>query len=175
MTMTKTKIALAILSVTLLAGCARSTPYAPAERPGGSGYTDMRISETRYRVTFRGNTVTSRETVENFLLLRAAEVTLDAGRDCFSFADRDTTQDVRYYTTFNDFGWYPRWRGRAWYWHNWGYGDPWGPDVDVRRVRNFEAYAEIIMGTCRNDDTDLNARQIVDRIGPLAAPPPPRS
>lgn len=167
------RLALVALTAGLLTACARSTPYVPAERPGGAGYTDMRISENRYRVTFRGNTVTSRETVENFLLLRAAEVTLDSNYACFSFADRDTTADVRYYTTFNDFGWYPRWRGRAWYWHNWDY-DPWGPDVDIRRVRNFEAYAEIVMGSCRSDDTDLNARQIVDRLGPLAAPPPPR-
>jgi hypothetical protein len=57
------------------------TPYAPSQ--GGFGYSDARIEENRFRVVFRGNALTPRETVELYLLHRAAEVTLENGYDWF--------------------------------------------------------------------------------------------
>jgi len=170
-THTGLRMAALVLATALLSGCMSSTPYAPKERPSGPGYSDLRISENRYRVTFTGNSVTSRDTVENFLLLRAAEVTIESQYECFSFAGRDTTENVQYYATFNDFGWYPRWRGHAWYWHNW-YGDPWGPNYNIHQVRRYEAYAEIIMHACRGDDQELKASDVIDHLGPQAVPPP---
>ena len=41
-------------------------------------------------MSFRGNGYTSRETVESYLLLRAAEVTRDAGFTWFELADGET-------------------------------------------------------------------------------------
>ena len=55
-----------------LAACAQPAAYQPAERDNGPGYTDQHLADNRYRVTFTGNGATKRETVENFLLLRAA-------------------------------------------------------------------------------------------------------
>ena len=67
-----------------LAACTTPTPFQPAANPGGPGYTDQRLAENRFRVTFTGNSATRRDQVENFLLLRSAEVTRDAGYQWFS-------------------------------------------------------------------------------------------
>ncbi len=83
--------------VLALAGCASGPPYQPAERPRGSGYSDQRLADNRFRVTFTGNSVTRRQTVENFLLLRSAEVTRDAGFAWFVFDDRDTEAKTTYH------------------------------------------------------------------------------
>ena len=73
-----------------LAACTAPAPYAP-RRPGETtGYTDRELAPGRFRVTFTGNSVTERDTVENYLLLRAAEVTLASGGTHFIFDDRDT-------------------------------------------------------------------------------------
>ena len=68
-----------ILSLLVLAGCATPAPYAPMTPGQATGYTDRQLSDNRWRVTFTGNSVTPRETVENSLLQRAAEVTLASG------------------------------------------------------------------------------------------------
>ena len=57
-------------------------------------------------MTFRGNSATRRETVENFLLLRSAEVTRDAGYAWFAFDTRDTEAKTTYHT---DFAGWPGW------------------------------------------------------------------
>ena len=56
-------------------------PPAAAGQP--TGYTDRQLSDNRWRVTFTGNSVTPRETVEDDLLLRAAEVTLGGRHTAF--------------------------------------------------------------------------------------------
>ncbi|HEU0095810.1 MAG TPA: hypothetical protein VFQ52_05105, partial [Rhizomicrobium sp.] len=74
----------------LLAGCATPSPYAPRLQGQATGYTDRALAQNRYRITFTGNSVTPRETVESFLLLRAAEVTRAAGYSNFVFDTRNT-------------------------------------------------------------------------------------
>ena len=85
-----------MLALTLLAGCASPAAYAPRASGQSTGYTDQELTQTRYRITFTGNSVTSRETVENYLLLRAAEVTQAAGYQFFMFDSRDTRAMTRY-------------------------------------------------------------------------------
>ena len=60
-----------LLGLLVLAGCATPAPYAPRGPGQATGYTDRQISDNRWRVTFTGNSVTTREMVENDLLLRA--------------------------------------------------------------------------------------------------------
>ena len=104
----------------------RSTSRA---RPGETvGYTDLQLSPNRYRVTFSGNSATRREDVENYLLRRAAEVTLAAGYTHFAFDQRDTEARTYYREDFIDpyFG-DPFYGPRAWYWSSWpSYGYPYG-------------------------------------------------
>jgi hypothetical protein len=79
----------AVLAVAFawLAGCSDTTPYRPAVR--GEGYSDEQVGPGRFRVTFVGNTVTDRQTVEDYMMYRAAEVTLNAGRERFTVLEKD--------------------------------------------------------------------------------------
>lgn len=67
----------------LLAGCA--TPYQEAGFSGG--VSAVRIDETTLQVTARGNGLTSPETVQRYLIRKAAEATLAAGYDTFMLID----------------------------------------------------------------------------------------
>ena len=83
-------------SVAVLAACATTTPYQAASKPGGfDGYSQTMLENDRARVTFGGNSLTKRETVENYLLYRAAEMAVERGYDYFTLAERDTEQNTR--------------------------------------------------------------------------------
>lgn len=73
------------------------TPYQPAVG-GGFGYEQQRIESDRFRVSFSGNSLTDRQTVENYLLFRAAELTVADGRDYFIVVSRDVERMDQYRT-----------------------------------------------------------------------------
>src|SRR3954471_19919838 len=111
------------LAAALLAGCMGPSPYAPRLEGQQTGYTDASLTQNRYRVTFTGNSATPRETVESYLLLRAAEVTRAAGFTHFVFDTRNTranttVQTVPYLPPPDPF-----WgrRGGFGYWGSWGW------------------------------------------------------
>lgn len=79
----------------LVAGCATQTPYKPAEARDKEGYTETRLGENRYRISFVGNSATPAETVKDYALLRAAELTLQEGYSWFSVAERDKDEKQR--------------------------------------------------------------------------------
>ena len=163
-----------------LSGCMTATPYQPAQTSDSTGYHDERLAQNRYRITFQGNSATKRETVENFLMLRAAEVTRDAGSQWFVFDERDTEAHTTYSTPFvGDPFWGPGWHHHGWYRRSWIH-DPWDPfwaDNPIPHTR-YEAYAEIILLTpaqAKADPHAMNAADVIGRLGPAAAPPPPAS
>lgn len=166
---------LAAAASLVVSACATSTAYGPADASNRYGYSEQRVENDRYRVTFAGNSVTSREQVEMSLLLRSAELTLQSGYDWFSTVDRATDRDTRFYTTRDPFYgdrygpyWSPRWRFyRRGFWSP--YDRFWGSDYDVRQVDRYEAAAEIIMGRGpkpANDPNAFDAREVIDNIGP---------
>jgi hypothetical protein len=172
------------LALGLLAGCATPTPYAPRTEGQRTGYTDRALTQTRYRVTFTGNSVTPRETVESFLLLRAAEVTRAAGYTNFIFDTRNTK--ANHTVTAVPEGPQPYWgggfggwgrRGAFGYWGGWGgwggYGFGYDPAVDVVVRTNYQAYAEIVLLTpeqAAHEPRALNAAEVISHIGPDAMP-----
>ena len=191
----------ALAAATMLSACATPTPYRPATGYGfnRTGFADQQIERDRYRVSFAGNSYTSRETVERYLLFRAAQLTLDNGADYFILADRDTDKQTRTYTTpgigggfgggfgYGGLGgpwggWAPGWRyyGRGFGWRSWDpfFGDPfWGNNVDIRTVDRYEAVAEIVVGRGpkpRDNVRAFDARDVVDRIGPTVRFPDER-
>lgn len=91
-------LAVALMAgVALLTACATPTPYHPASATDpahADGYREARIEPGRWRVAFSGNSLTSRETVETYLLYRAAELTLQNGHDWFHAVERDTEEHV---------------------------------------------------------------------------------
>ena len=191
----KGAIAALLAGATLLAACVTPTPYRPAMGQGfnRTGFSDQQIEADRFAVTFAGNSYTSRETVERYLLFRAAELTVDRGYDYFVLADRDTDKQTRTYATPGGFGgayggfagfghWGPSWRyyGRGYGWRGWnGFGgDPfWDRSVDIRTVERYEASAEIVVGRGRKPASNLrafDARDVIDRIGPTIIVPEQR-
>jgi len=166
---------LATVAALALTACATATPYGPAGPGMRYGYSEQRIDADRYRVTFSGNSVTSRDQVEMALLLRAAEVTVDNGYDWFSTVNRSTDRDTRlqrtpdpfYYDRYGPF-WGPQWRYyRGGAWSLWS--DPFGPDLDVRQIDRYEASSEIVMSHGRKpaDDPDaFDAREVIQNLGP---------
>jgi hypothetical protein len=173
-----------------LSACVGATPYQPLGTRGSSGgFAEQRIEANRYRVTFVGNDYTSRARVENYLLFRAAELTVANGYDGFSIVRHDTDRNVeqRVYDTglrspYYGYGglyggWRPSWRyyGGRYGWRSWDpwYGGPyWGDSFDVRTVERYEATAEIVMfrGT-RADPSSFNARQVITNLRPTIVVP----
>ena len=176
-----------------LAACATPTPYQPNVRGGATsgGYSEIRVEPNRFRVNFAGNSLTSRETVEGYLLFRAAELTVQNGYDWFTVVDRDTDKKVRSYVEPDPFSrpgygaygfWRPSWRyyGRGYGWRGWDpfWGDPfWADRVDVRTVERFEAAAEILMHKGAKPEGDpraFDARAVIENLRPRVQYPQPR-
>ena len=162
----------------LLSACATATPYQAAA-PNQFGFEEQRIENNRVRITFRGNSVTDRDTVETYLLYRAAEVTLENGKDYFVVANRDTEAhshlmgvgpprfpfDYYYYSPAR--GWGP------WY-------DPfWYEPSSYREITRYEAIAEIAMFNGQkpaNDPNAFDAREVQSNLqGRIVRPAPPAS
>lgn len=189
MTLKATAIAGLLLAATALTACATATPYQP-NMPGqqvSGGFSDTRLETDRYRVTFAGNSLTSRETVERYLLYRAAELTTGEGYDWFALVDRSTDRKTRTYVDsapsafgYGYGGWRPYWRyygPRYGGWRRWDpwFGDPfWADDMDVRTVEKFEASAEIILRKGpkpANDPQAFDAREVMSNLGPTIVRP----
>lgn len=170
-----------LIAAGLLAGCMTPTPYAPRMEGQQTGYTDRALTQNRYRVTFTGNSATPRETVESFLLLRAAEVTRAAGYSAFMFDTRNTKANHTYDYIGPDPGPGPYWGGGFGYgrgfggWGGWGgWGFAYDPAVDVVVRTNYEAYAEIVLLTpdqAAKEPRAINAADVIAHLGPDAAPP----
>ena len=180
-----------------LSACATATPYQPATYTSAgpqNGFYEAPLEQNRWRIGFAGNTVTSRQQVEDSLLLRAAELTIQQGFDHFVALNRATERDVRYsaspgissrygtgfgyggfgYGRYGYPGWSPHWRyfRPSYGWSRWDpFYDPfWGSrDVEIREIDKYEANAEIVMGrgpAPANDPRAFNAREVFANLSP---------
>lgn len=75
-----------------LAACASAPTYAPAASQGAAGYSETQIESNRYFVTYRAAGAGDAALIQDFALLRAAELTVQAGRDWF-WVDRRTLDE----------------------------------------------------------------------------------
>lgn len=92
-------------SLVVLGACATATPYQAASKPGKfDGFSQTVIENDRARVSFAGNSITDRDTVENYLLFRAAELTVERGYDYFTLQERDVEKNTRLRSTGSSFG-----------------------------------------------------------------------
>ncbi len=80
-----------VLAAALVA-CASVTPYQPQAK--GYGYTEQKLEDNRYRVVFTGSPRTPRDTVQDYLLYRAAELTLERGQDYFVIVDNSAQEQA---------------------------------------------------------------------------------
>lgn len=175
--MLREALAAASIATLGLAACEMApTPYQPATA-SAPGYSEMRIENDRYRVSFSGNSSTPRDVVETYMLYRAAELTLQSGYDTFTIAHRETDKDVRvrsyggYYGAYWGYPYYSYyWRGGLWdpYWGAWG-----GPSYSTST--SYDGNIEILMGRGpRGDDPEtFDAREVVQNLGAVIGRAPP--
>src|SRR5262245_26004202 len=76
-----------VMAIAATACATAPTPYAPAARAGGYGYSDTPIENDRYRVTFRTSSG-GYSRASDMALLRAADLTLQRGYDWFAVTQR---------------------------------------------------------------------------------------
>ncbi len=83
-----------LIAALSLAACATAvgTDYRPADKKG-YGYAEQRVEAGRYRVTFAGDGATPPALVEDFALLRAAELAKANGYDWFRVVGRDLSEE----------------------------------------------------------------------------------
>ena len=178
------KFTSALAALALLGACATATPYQAAIG-SQKGYADQQIETDRWHISFAGNSLTDRQTVETYLLYRAAELTDLEGYDYFRVIQRETDENRRLVSTgfhdpfyshfYCDYRFYGR-RGRlagyprSWYarragfYGPYGYRDPfWNDGWDVREVVRYEATSEIVMGKGEtpDDPSFFNADEVL--------------
>ena len=157
---------IALVTALALVGCASPTPYGAAQ--DGYGYSDIQLEANRYLVTFSGNSLTPRQSVEVFLLYRAAEITLATGNDHFILGAAGTERSTSYRTTYNGGAWGP--------WGGIGYSS-YGSSVFAglstgytTEVNRYEASTElqVFPGPKPAGDPDAyDAREVETRLRPI--------
>ena len=124
----------AALCVLLVAACQTPTPYKAAVTPNDDGYTSQQIETNRFRISFKGNSLTNRQTVDTYMLFRAAEVTLQNGGDYFIIVNKDVDKSTGYENYGDDLAW--GWGG-GWGWRR-GFG---GRRIWRRLRRRYRLFA----------------------------------
>jgi hypothetical protein len=158
----------ALLAVGLVA-CTAPTPYQPAT--DGFGYAEQQLEDNRYRVTFAGNADTDRETVQNYLLFRAAEVTLESGNDYFTMAERNLDRSTRYFGTVDPL--YPggyRYRRDPFAYGGFGSGT-----YTAHEINSYAASADIVVFSGEKSPENVNAydaRSVIERLRPVVTATP---
>jgi hypothetical protein len=159
----------AALCLAVVAACATPTPYKEAATMNDDGYTTQQIESNRFRISFRGNSLTTRQTVDTYMLYRAAEVTLQNGGEYFIIVNKDVDKNTGYENYGDDLAW--GWGG-GWGWrHGYGgYGGPFRGGFDYSRpINSYDAIADIV--TYRGPKPAANpyaydAREVLNAIGP---------
>jgi len=146
------------------AACSTATPYQPAAAHGG-GYKDLKLDKEKYRISFQGNEETARETVEIYLLYRAAELTVQDGFSFFQVSapktDAQTRIDVQ--PMYAGFGYHRR-GGFPYY----AYGYSWAPPPTNSETR-YEAVAYVAMYKTKpsgDDSMIYDAHEVMKNLEP---------
>lgn len=155
-----------------LVACVSVTPYQQADK--GYGYSEQRIENNRFRVSFSGNSDTPKQTVETYLLFRAAELTLKSGYDYFVFASDSTDASTRYLQSFDGF-----YGGLGPYY--WGprsaFGGGFGTSTSTP-ITQYVAQANVVMFAGKKPEADVHAfdaRQVRSNLEPSILRPIPKN
>jgi hypothetical protein len=81
----------------LLAACASTPTYTPAASANAAGYSEQQIEGNRFFVTYRAAGSADAALVQNYALLRAADVTLEYNHDWF-WVDHRNVDDSPYHS-----------------------------------------------------------------------------
>jgi hypothetical protein len=78
------------ISIMSLYACGTSDPYVGGEGAGLGTFSESRLTEDRYRITFNGEPEATSDQVKDLALLRAAQVTLANDYDWFRVVNQET-------------------------------------------------------------------------------------
>jgi hypothetical protein len=191
------RVAAFLAASTAAAGCAagpvgKPLPATAIEAPAlGDGAVDRKIGEGHYLVRFEGSGL-RREQVDDYILYRAAQVTVRQGYDWFEFIDRYTERNLYTYfepDPFDDPGGadgddeeYEFWRDRTLVFQQAGLRQGTvrpkarralrRSDLQVHSIEHFEAEAEIAMHKGKppaRDQRAVSARLVMQALGPIVA------
>lgn len=170
---------LAVLRAALVAiafgACSCASVYHAREGASADGYSERQLEATRWRVEYVGDEISSRERVENFLVLRAADVTLANGYDWFaSSAYESESQEELVITgtrSERPAVWRPQWRERRspFFWTDWRERGP--PEHTERSARSYtvQRYAvrqDILLGRGEAPPGAFDAQSVIARLRP---------
>jgi len=102
----------------------------------GGGYTDMYLGNDQYRIDVRGNEFTTRQRVKDIALLRAAIITIEKEKEYFIIVDSNVEKSIEYSQYSSG---------------------------NISSTTNY--YFNIVI-KISNNDSGLNAKAIIDEIGP---------
>lgn len=149
---------IASLSVLALAACATATPYIPVASDG-HGYKSTKLENDRFRASFTGNSRTDKETVRNYLLYRAAEITLSEGADYFVLTERNTDQEIEQSATY---------LGSPFFYSGFHFGPGFGGTTAVNTsMGDYEAAAVFVVregNKPADNPAAYDARQVKDNL-----------
>ena len=152
----------ALIVALALAACATDAGlYHPASSLRGTGYSEQKLETNRWRVTFTGGPSTPAGVVQDYALLRAAELTLNMGYEWFSVAGRSTVpQDSGYGPRFSGMFGPPCGRFGC---RSGLYGGFWYDDYDENRL---SASLDIVMGKGPkpSDASTYDAKDVANTI-----------
>jgi hypothetical protein len=153
-----------------LSACATQTVYAPAHSPGGPGFTEARIEQDRWRISFRGGGGAPPQQVEDYALLRAAQLAIANGYDWFAVDDRRVAE-TGYSGATLGVG-----IGGASFGRHSAVGVGASSGLPLSGGPELTAYLEVRLGKGPKPDQPnaYDAHDVERTIGPRVAPPPPR-
>lgn len=174
----------AVFSAAALALAACATTGLYQARDGHSGYAETQLGADHWRVEFVGDDFTSRDTVNTYLLYRAAELTRESGHEWFSMTAQAVSEEVEIIVeaerpqAYRERYWRPHWRRRGRFF--WSDLDPVGPmsrerdpqrDEPIAERVHYSASAEIFIGNGTPPTGAFSAEGTIARLEPAIARP----
>ena len=155
--------AIAALSI---AGCESVPIYERAESLNDFGYSDQKIEDNRYRVSYNGDASTPRAMVEDYLLYRMSEITLEQDYDYFKVIDTDTECHTEYEMRGDE----PCTRTNAYAprFPYCGFGYVCNPSQTIRETKRYEAVASITLHDGDKPEEDphaFSAQAVQENLG----------
>lgn len=155
---------LALTAFMAVTACQTVHPTPYQARTEGTGYSETALGEGIYRVSFEGNTSTPYQTVEDYLLYRAAELARANGAETFTILRNDAPsafvktrpdRTVCHYSPadFSQFVYYP---------------DELESETADSRMTSYEAYVDVRLGTSPAGDTDAQVFRTEETLQYLA-------
>lgn len=167
------------VTITLALGLASLPAAAPAEAGREPPIKVSEIAPNRLELIYSSDKFTSRDAVDGYMLLKAAQLAKAHGEQWFVLlalpGERSDAHPPRRAARFGEkYGhWQPHWNyyvttdGWQWWHPEWGAAF-WTEEIDMKRVEKFEAHAMIELGQ-GGDPFDpalaFNTQSVIDDLG----------